>query len=109
MTKVATVPGSTGVVGESESPTSPHVLVPPQRQDLHNRGWDWLAPGPGAVFGLVLLAALLCRIVWLPVPDGQLIFDETYYVNAARVILGLPVPPEAPYGDQPAGIDPNQE
>jgi predicted membrane-bound dolichyl-phosphate-mannose-protein mannosyltransferase len=49
------------------------------------------------------------RAVWLDTPPDAMIFDEVYYVNAARVILGWPVQPDAPYANEPAGLDPNRE
>ncbi|HVL54840.1 MAG TPA: glycosyltransferase family 39 protein [Vitreimonas sp.] len=64
---------------------------------------------PTNVLGVILLAALGLRSIWLWVPEGQLIFDEAYYVNAARVLLGEEVGAGAKYHGAPLGLDPNHE
>jgi len=69
---------------------------------------------------LVLLSALslAVRLAWLDEPcrkpcrsasDLVLVFDERYYVNAARVIAGIHPPPGSPYATAPLGTDPNSE
>jgi dolichyl-phosphate-mannose-protein mannosyltransferase len=66
----------------------------------------------------VCLISLGARAAWLGAPcqspcrtaaDHVLIFDERYYVNAARVIAGIRPPVGSPYADSPLGVDPNAE
>jgi predicted membrane-bound dolichyl-phosphate-mannose-protein mannosyltransferase len=67
---------------------------------------------------VVSMLSLAARVAWLGGPcrspcraaaDHLLIFDEDYYVNAARVIAGLPPPAGLPYASAPLGDDPNAE
>lgn len=64
---------------------------------------------PTRVLILIIVGAVLLRLVWLTLPQGSLIFDEAYYVNAARAILGWSIPADAPYAGAAAGLDPNSE
>lgn len=64
---------------------------------------------PARVLLVILVGAVLLRLVWLTLPQGSLIFDEAYYVNAARAILGWQIPHDAAYAGSPIGLDPNSE
>src|SRR4051812_7113155 len=57
---------------------------------------------------LLLLASLLLRLLWLGLPEGSLIFDEKYYVNASRMLAGIP-PSRDIYQDKAMSLDPNSE
>jgi dolichyl-phosphate-mannose-protein mannosyltransferase len=86
------------------------------------RATRWPAIRPRSL-PLVLLVALCVisfgvRVAWIGAPchapcrtstDHTLIFDEIYYVNAARVIAGIHPPAGSPYADAPLGVDPNAE
>jgi hypothetical protein len=78
-------------------------------------------PGlPVLLLGLLCAVSLGARSAWIGLPcrtpcdhpaDHRLIFDERYYVNAARVIAGLhpPAGQGAAYRRAPLGSDPNAE
>jgi predicted membrane-bound dolichyl-phosphate-mannose-protein mannosyltransferase len=64
------------------------------------------------------LVSLGARAAWLGLPcdkpcssvsQHRLIFDENYYVNAARAIAGVPLARGAQYAGAPVGDDPNSE
>jgi predicted membrane-bound dolichyl-phosphate-mannose-protein mannosyltransferase len=66
----------------------------------------------------LVLVSLAARLAWLGEPcrspcrsptDHILVFDEAYYVNAARVIAGIRPPAGAPYANAPLGVDANSE
>ena len=73
---------------------------------------------PLALLALVTLVSLGLRIALIDEPcrapcrtanDHLLVFDEVYYVNAARVIAGITPPADQKYRDAPLGDDPNSE
>jgi hypothetical protein len=73
---------------------------------------------PIALLALLSIVSLTARIAWLGEPcqapcrsssDHLLVFDESYYVNAARVIAGIAPPPSQTYAAAPLGDDPNAE
>ncbi|MCL4545402.1 MAG: glycosyltransferase family 39 protein [Chloroflexi bacterium] len=65
---------------------------------------------PAQILMVVLVGvSFFFRVLWLDQPPGSLIFDEKYYVSAARTILGLPQSSDAPYAHSPVGKDPNAE
>lgn len=63
---------------------------------------------PLILLGVVAVLSLASRALWVETPR-VLVFDERYYVNAARTILGVPVPPGQPYFGASPGTDPNLE
>src|SRR2546421_9563410 len=73
---------------------------------------------PLVLLAVLCLASFGIRAAWLGNPcrspcraasDHVLVFDESYYVNAARVIAGLHPPPGSAYTGSPLGQDPNAE
>jgi dolichyl-phosphate-mannose-protein mannosyltransferase len=73
---------------------------------------------PLAALALVSVLSLGARAAWLSDPCADpcrgpaahsLIFDEVYYVNAARRIDGIAVPHNQNYAGDPAGQDANSE
>ncbi len=73
---------------------------------------------PISVLFLILVVSLFARVYDLKEPCTEpcstpashtLIFDESYYVNAARVIDHINPPAMAPYSGAPGGEDPNPE
>ncbi len=73
---------------------------------------------PISALSLILIISLFARVYDLSQPcsapcktpaSHTLIFDESYYVNAARVIDHINPPAGAPYNNAPGGEDPNAE
>jgi predicted membrane-bound dolichyl-phosphate-mannose-protein mannosyltransferase len=73
---------------------------------------------PIALLVVVSVLSLAARVAWLSDPCAKpcrgpaahsLIFDEVYYVNAARRIDGIAVPHNQSYAGDPAGQDSNSE
>src|SRR6202521_4586321 len=73
---------------------------------------------PIAALAVVSVLSLAARAAWLSDPCASpcrgpaahsLIFDEVYYVNAARRIDGIAVPQHQSYAGDPAGQDSNSE
>jgi dolichyl-phosphate-mannose--protein O-mannosyl transferase len=73
---------------------------------------------PTVLLCAILVLSLYARVLDLGQPcsapckassSHTLIFDESYYVNAARVIDGIEPPAGAPYHGAPKGEDPNAE
>jgi 4-amino-4-deoxy-L-arabinose transferase-like glycosyltransferase len=73
---------------------------------------------PLALLAVLCLISLAARTAWLGDPcrspcttstDHVLVFDEVYYVNAARLIAGIHPPKGSPYANDPLGDDPNAE
>ena len=65
-----------------------------------------------SVLSLAARAALLdepCQSPCNKATEHTLVFDEAYYVNAARVIAGIKPPSGSHYSDAPLGTDPNAE
>ena len=70
------------------------------------------------LLAVIVVLSLGARVAWLGEPcrspcrsaqDHLLVFDEAYYVNAARVIAGIHPPAGAPYANAPLWTDPNSE
>jgi dolichyl-phosphate-mannose-protein mannosyltransferase len=68
-----------------------------------------LRPDPLQTLGLVMVVAAVARAYRLRTPKLPVVFDETFYVNAARIILGTKVHAGLPYSGARPGWDPNEE
>jgi hypothetical protein len=80
--------------------------------------WLRTASAPLVLLAVVSLLSLAARVAWLGEPcrdpcrshaDHLLVFDEAYYVNAARIIAGLPPSANENYANARLGDDPNAE
>ena len=100
----------------------PTAAPPPSPRPWHRPMPGWVAPtaralrplaqsfrDPMVLFGLLLIFSFVVRVIWLDLPKKGTIFDEAYYVNAARVILGYDIPEGGKYGDREKFLDPNKE
>ena len=88
------------------------ALATPARQSRARLRWAT----PIAALIAVSVISLGARLAFLGSPCHEpctsapahvLVFDESYYVNAARVIAGIQPPRGAQYRGTPAGDDPN--
>jgi dolichyl-phosphate-mannose-protein mannosyltransferase len=75
-------------------------------------------PKPLTLLAVLCVVSIGVRAAWLGAPCHSpcrgasrhvLVFDESYYVNAGRVIAEIRPPPGAKYADAPLGDDPNAE
>lgn len=98
----------------------PALAAPARAEALAARLQRLLADpwAPLLALAAILILALGARLIDLNEPCASpcktpnshtLIFDEAYYVNAARVIDHINPPPGAPYHNAPFGKDPNAE
>jgi predicted membrane-bound dolichyl-phosphate-mannose-protein mannosyltransferase len=95
------------------------TVLPLKRMWFRGRtAWEWIrvrAPvdairrSPAQLLFVGLVGFFVLRVIWLTQPTNSLIFDETYYVNAARVIDRIDLPAGSPYATATPGIDPNTE
>jgi dolichyl-phosphate-mannose-protein mannosyltransferase len=86
----------------------------PRRRRRTVLWWRTNPRAPLVLLGLLSLGSLIARALYIDQPHGDgLIFDEKYYVNAARRLLGFTVPCGNgvcdPYSDIAAGTDGNSE
>ncbi len=73
--------------------------------DLTGRNYD-------KIFLMLFVVDVFLRMIWLDKPTGSTIFDEFYYVNVARLLLGVTsLPGNFPYVYTPGTprLDPNHE
>ena len=126
----ASTPAPTDAVDLSAEvvPTAGHEVAGtgadtgPEAKPWHRPVPGWVAPAgaamrpvvqtlkdPMILLGLLLIFSFVVRVIWLDLPRKGTIFDEAYYVNAARVILGYDIPEGGKYGDREKLLDPNKE